>query len=485
MSSPHRGRRPRRIIAALNILLVGVIPTACISTDPTEDRREAVSVALDRIDRPQLASMLDETPDRPLPPWPPSSPLDADHAVSLAMSRDAEVRRSLVAIDQARAQLAQADRAPNPMIELMIGFPIDGLSGAPAMGMVVQQLTWLWTRPHRLAAADADRQAAMMTAGRAIISLDAEVRRRHAHAVNAKRRAELDREYAVSTAGFSRILDALFEVGEASRIDVDRLLVESNHALVSAEASRSTARLARLELLSAMGMPDADPEFEVAGTAPDDDDAPPSEEMVIDLAATGRLDVAATGFRILAMEARHGLAETRRLPEVKAALGWNRNFMERQALLPAAIVTVPLFDDGTPAIAGAEADLRKAALLLLEVRRKAIAQARNARERLVRAVGRRQGYDRTILEPAARAERLARIAYEEGVTDLTVVLMAQRRRIEANRHSLAYRLEEVTAKIDLRESVGGSLETPLDPPIMSDRDEGRIADHLASVGATP
>ena len=159
--------------------------------------------------------------------------------------------------------------------------------------------------------------------------------------------------------------------------------------------------------------------------------------------------------------------------------------MDRQALMPGGIVTVPLFDDGTPAIAGAEADLRNAALALLEVRRTAITEARNARERLVRATGRRRGYDLTILGPAERAERLARTAYEEGVIDLTVVLMAQRRRIEADRHSLTYHLEEITANIDLLESVGGSLEAPIEPPTMPNRNEERVANRLTTVGATP
>ena len=484
MSIPCPVRKPRLTVVTLNILLAAVAPTACISTDPTDDRKEAVSTALDRIDRPELARNLAEDPQRTSAAWPPDEPLDPDTAVSIAMSRDATVRRSLVAIDKVRAELAQADRAPNPMIELMIGFPIDGLSGAPAMGMAVQQLTWLWTRPHRLAAADAERQATMLAAGNAIIALDAKVRRRHVNAVNAKRRAELDHEYALSTRGFLEVLQALFDVGEASRIDVDRMLVESNHARVSAEASESTARLARLELISAMGIPDADPEFEVASPVTGID-VLPSEEMVVELAATGRLDVAASGFRILAMEARHGLSETKRLPEVKAALGWNRSYMGRESLLPGGMVTVPVFDDGTPAIARAEADLRDAALAFLKVRRTAISEARDARERLVRATGRRQGYDQTILEPAERAERLARTAYEEGVIDLTVVLMAQRRRIEADRHSLTYRLEEATANIDLLESVGGSLEPPLEAPFIPARGEERVTQSLATVGATP
>ena len=166
MSIPHSRRHSRLTIVALTILVAGLAPTACITTDSSDDREVAVSTALARLDRPSLASSLESGPEDACPEWPPRDPLDPDTAVSIAMSRDAIVRRSLVAIDKARAGLAQADRAPNPMIELMIGSPIDGLSGAPAMGMAVQQLTWLWTRPHRLAAADAD--ATMTEAGRCL-----------------------------------------------------------------------------------------------------------------------------------------------------------------------------------------------------------------------------------------------------------------------------------------------------------------------------
>ena len=484
MSIPDSFRDPRRIIVALNILLAAVIQTACISTDASEDRQEAISTALDRLDRPGLDSRLEDAPDAELLAWPPDAPLSADDAVSIAMSRDAEVRRSLVAIDKARAELAQADRAPNPMVEVAIGFPIDGLSGAPAMAMAVQQLTWLWTRPHRVAAADAERQARMLSASRAIISLDAEVRRRHAAAANAIRRAELDREYAESTGGFTEILERLLEVGETSRIDVDRMLVESSEAVVTAKASETTARIARLELLAAMGIPDLDPDFEVVGS-PADVAAMPSENTVIDLAATARLDVAARGFQVLAMEARHGLAETRRLPEVRAALGWNSSFSDRRALLPGAIVTLPLFDDGTPAIAGAEADLRAAALGLMEIRREAVSEAREARERVIRAMERRRGYDQTILGPAERAERLARIAFEEGVLDLTVVLLAQRRRIEAYRHELEHRLSESIAMIDLLESVGGTFTMTPRTMISDPTEPSLVASHPTSKGDSP
>ena len=103
MSNPDSSRDPRRIIVVFNILLAAVIPTACISTDSSEDRKEAISTALDRLDRPELAASLEDAPDADSLPWPPNIPLAADDAVSIAMSRDAEVRRALVSIDKARA----------------------------------------------------------------------------------------------------------------------------------------------------------------------------------------------------------------------------------------------------------------------------------------------------------------------------------------------------------------------------------------------
>ena len=482
MNGPHASRG----VAVAGTILLSTALTACISTDATRDRSDAVALANTRLDDASLPSRLNADPTAIPIGWPAVIPLDPDHAVEIAMARDAGVRQAMTSIDRARADLAQADRAPNPMVQVAIGFPIDGLSGAPAMAALAQQVTWLWTRPYRISAADAERQASIFTAGDAIIALDAEVRRRHAIAVNATLRAAVDREYADSTGRVASVIRQLLEVGEASRIDLDRMLVESSEAMVAADAAESSARLARLDLLAAMGMPEADPDFDLAGSAPGGlTNSTPSESRITELAATARLDVAASGCRVLATESRHGLAETRRLPQVEAALGWNRNFADRDALLPGARISIPIFDDGGPAIAAAEADLRKAMLQLLETRRSAIAEARHARERLSRASTRRIGYEQSVLAPAARAERLAVQAYEEGVVDLTVVLLAQRRRIEADRSFLAFQLEEVTSNIDLLESVGGSFESPPGPPTPPERDDARVAHHLTAVEATP
>ncbi|HAC09125.1 MAG TPA: hypothetical protein DCG14_05665, partial [Phycisphaerales bacterium] len=70
------------------------------------------------------------------------------------------------------------------------------------------------------------------------------------------------------------------------------------------------------------------------------------------------------------------------------------------------------------------------------------------------------------LEPAIEAERLAESAYREGVIDLTVLLLAQQRRVEVERRLVEYRLASQVERITLEESVGGSFDLdPLPPEI--------------------
>ncbi len=474
MSHPTPDRRPLRVITVAILLALAAAPIGCISTDATSDRDLALDLAETRLGRPDAIAGTLRDPEAPSPDWNGRDPLDADLAVRVALSRDAGVRRTLAQVARARAELAQADRAPNPTAQLALGVSIDGLGGAPAMAAIAQQLTWLWTRPTRLEAADAALKSEIMDAAWSIVETDAAVRRAHVAARIAFERIGIDEEYAQATRNLQSLVEGLVDAGEASRIDLDRIRVEASEAAVAAEASRLAAREARIRLLARMGVPAASFEFEVVGFSAETASTVPAEERVIDLAATARLDVAASGCRVLAAEARVGLAEFRRLPEVGAGLAWNRSFTYRQGVSPGVQATIPVFDDGLPAIAAADARLHDAMLAHLQLRRRAIAAARLARTRVELDGGRRRGYEQTVLEPAVSAERLASAAYAEGVVDLTVVLLAQQRRIQAERRLLDYRLREAEARIDLNLQVGGSLELPPVIPAVPDHD-ARIA----------
>ena len=474
---PHLidGRAASRGITLVFVATLLLPLSGCISTDSAPDRRLAIDLAEDHLAQPGGIDAIETDPTLPPEIWNGETPLTSDIAVQVAMARDTGIRRTLAAVEVARADLAQADRAPNPMIQAALGVPLDGMAGAPAMAVVAQQLTWLWTRPCRLDATDAELQASILEAAWTIVSLDAEVRRAHAAAIVATARVDVDREFAETTGRLEFTVAHLFDAGEASRIDLDRIRVEAAEAAVASDASDDMARIARLDLLAAMGLPRYDTDFEVSAEMTDTDEIP-TELRVIELAATARLDVAAAGCRVLAAESRSGLAGLRRLPEVGATLGWNRNFRKRDALMPGIAVRLPIFDDGLPAIAAADGRLHDAVLTHLESRRKAIVEARRSRDRLILAEARRRGHEERVLGPAKSAENLASTAYTEGVVDLTVVLLAQQQRIKAQRHTLDFRLEEAIARVDLVQRVGGSLS--LDPvvPVVPRFDERLAAD---------
>ena len=463
--------RPSRIlavtVASATVIAVG---PGCISSDPAADRLRVDEIAESRLEDRFDAEDVARAPVLPPPAWNFVDPLDVETAVRVAFQRDAKIRTALAELDLARAELAQADLPPNPAVDLAIGVAIDGMSGAPAIAGVTQQLTWIWTRDARVDAHDAARRAAILEAAGSMIALDAEVRRLHTAVVAGDALYELDAAHAEATRRTVETVASIVEVGEASRVDLDRALVDAAESAAAATAARSDARRARLELLTAMGCPDQDPAFEAIGTL-DRNQPIPDESRIVELARSVRLDVAAARMGVVEAEAGHRLAGAARWPEVGVGAAWNRNFVDREAVLPGARVTIPILDDGSTQVAAARARLDAARLRLLDVRRDAIGTARSTREALVRSNRRCADYAETVLEPALEAERLAESAYREGVIDLTVLLLAQQRRVEVERRLVEYRLASQVERITLEEAVGGSFDLDPIPPAVPGIDE--------------
>ena len=463
---------PTRVTA----LTAATLLTCAGCIDPTSDRDldTTVELAAPRavgVDAERLRAAPDDDDIRPAIP----RMLTVEDAIEIAMSRDPAIRRALEQVAIARARLAARDRAPNPMVEFGIGVPVDGLSGAPAIAMFAQQITWLWTRPARLDAADARRRAAILDAADAVIALDAEVRRRHAEAVAAIRLADIAAEDAAAAATLRRLTDRRAEEGEATRIDVARARLAVETAELDAVARRDAARTARLTLVATIGLPDADPESftpvpgDAADAAP-----PPDDSRIVELAASARLDVAAAVCRLEAAAADADLAGLSRIPEVSATLMWNRNFMDREAVLPGLRLSLPIFDDGEPAVAEAAAAWRDAALACIEARRTGVAEARLALDAWHRASILADGVEASVLTAARDAERLEDAAHREGTSSLDAAIEARRRRLLAERAVIDHRLDAELALIDLVQAVGGDLHASPRPPLVPAIETARL-----------
>jgi len=124
-------------------------------------------------------------------------------------------------IVQRRAEIAQSELPANPTFSGAFGVAIDGLAGAPIIMQGMQGLSWLWTRPDRIAAAEQSLQQAILTAANRTISIVADVRTAHAE-VSANllhvRLAQFDVSLSEEALDITMKLE---QVGEASPSEVD------------------------------------------------------------------------------------------------------------------------------------------------------------------------------------------------------------------------------------------------------------------------
>jgi len=397
----------------------------CASLDPHENLDAAASLASLRIDA-AAATAWQQPVDMPSTAWNGRDPLHADVALAVAIQNNPTLRIALVTIAERRADFVQAGLLPNPTISLGIGVAIDGLAGAPALVQGLQALTWLWTRPDRIAAADADLQAAVLAAAEKT-------------------------EYVEVTESTLRIIHARRAAGEAAWLDVDRAEVDVQSATTALIAATRQTEQAKLALLETMGWPG-----HTLGWSAAEPTAAVTPSTGSDLAL---LELAAQAALIQRHVATRSLAGTKRLPEVRFTFGWQRSFADRRAVMPGAQITIPILDDGSPAIAKAQAQLEQARLAWIAAANSIEYDVRDTASRWRQTAAQSLITERNLLPAATAALRRSQSAYAEGVIDLTVLLLAQEQHIAAQRTLVHQRLAEAQALIQLRRAVGGTFET--------------------------
>ncbi len=395
--------------------------------------------------------------------WDPSTtPLTEHLAVTLALRDSLSIRADLETIAAARADLVQSRLLPNPVLSLAFGIPIAGTDGGTQVTLgAMQQLTSLWLRPHRSAAADAALREAILRVSDNALRLVADARAAHARALAAERALLLQLELAGIAADQLALVRAAADAGEASLADVaaaELALADAQRGTLEREHALAAARRTLLARIGRAGAPDT---FALAA----DPDAPappppPDERAIIDLAATQRLDVAA------ALAARDGagarLREAGLAPLPDLALGpmYEREMDGDKMLGPAVSVEVPIFDDGSAARARAVADARRADLLARQTLQDAIHEARDAYHAHVHAAAAAAIARDLALPAAARSLAFAQSAYDAGEAPLADVLTARRNHAAARLAAIDADLAAALALIELERAAGGCLARP-------------------------
>jgi len=358
-----------------------------------------------------------------------------------------------------KAEVVRAGLLPNPVLSLSLGFPIAGAGGPTTIGAsLVGDLASILTLGRRKGVAAAQLEQSVLELADAAVSLASEARAAHAHADFAGRAATFAEENAALVQRSLDLTERRVEAGEASKLDANRVRVLLLQARVEASQFRSESDTARRALLTIMGMPDGDASFSIAQVLPEAHQfEPPGETEVIALAVTRRLDVAAAMAAAEAAARSAGLAGVSWLG-AEGGAAYERDDSGRDTLGPSVSMGIPIFDTGQARVAGARAEARSASHAAEYVRQSAIGQARTAWVRARTDADAAGRFAADIAQLADDNLELARLAYDAGEEDLTVLLETQRQRISSKIELLKLRERAVRSRIDLARAVGGSLD---------------------------
>ena len=425
----------------IQISLLFLLAGCASSIDATRDVQIAHTLAAEHLPVDVDPSLM----------WNASEPLTIDAAIAYAVSHDAILQRDLTLVVQRRAEIAQAELPANPTITGAFGIAVDGLAGAPLILQGVQNLSWLWTRPDRIASAEQTLRQAILTSANRTIEVVANVRIAHHEVATNIALTRLTKEDVELTTQLLNITKEHAQVGEASSQDVDNAkiaLLQSQHNLVEAQEKFD---IAMLNLLHTMGCPETETVFTIVSTKPGVLEEQVEEDLFV-YAIDNRLDLATSRAMIAQRSAELGLANP---PLITGSVMFNENFNDRQAILPGGGITIAL--DGDAKEAAADAKLKQAELQYVDEMRTVIKDVRVLYETYTAAVE-KLNVDEQVLKTALQSLARSQDASSKGELHPLSLLPIVRSVVQAKQHVLNDQLQVTTNAIKLEQAVGGSIK---------------------------
>lgn len=428
---------------SIQISIAALLTGCAASLDATKDLNSATSLAQER-----LPVVVDETLV-----WHPSQPLSIDAAISYAIMHDAILQRDMAIIVQRRAEIAQSELPASPTFSAAFGIAIDGLSGAPIVMQGMQGLSWLWTRPDRIAAAEQSLQQAILTAANQTVRLVADVRTAHVEvSSNAKllQFAQQDEQLALE---MLEITNQLEIAGEASSSNVDDVVIAFEKSMHATSVKVEALQLSKLRLLKTMGCPEVSTSFTIVPSGFSEPSTDFDEQSLLELAGTNRLDLATKRAAVAQRSSELGFANP---PLITGSVAFNENFVDRQAMMTGASITIPLDGDAKEAVA--DSKLTQAKLSYIDAFRTAKFEVRTALQQFLTAREQATVLDVAIVGASTMKLHRAQIAFDRGELHPLSLIPIQREVVAARMHEIKDILQLAVTGIQLELSVGGTFQ---------------------------
>lgn len=374
--------------------------------------------------------------------------IDENEGVALALAHNAQFLELLADLGFTFADLEQARLIPNPVLTLLLPFPIGNKT---AEGTIRQLTDTIRFRSQRIKIAEvASRRVAERLVQNGL-DLIRDVRVAFADLTAARRRVALVEQTHTNQQKLADLMQARLKSGDVSKLEVALIETEMVRLAEDLPRQRSVVDQATARLKQLVGLVQNDAGVTFTDAVPRAG-LPPPVGPLVRRALDSRPEARATVLAVQEAGRRAKLTE-HEIITLTGVLDANFNPGDFE-LGPGVDVSLPVFNRNEANRARASAEVERARRAYVTVRDRIAREVREAEARARRAAEVLVAQRSKTLPLTADAEQRARKAHELGEASLVVVLDARRQWLDARARELDSDAELRRAWAELERSVG-------------------------------
>jgi cobalt-zinc-cadmium efflux system outer membrane protein len=358
--------------------------------------------------------------------------LDAESAVAIALLRNHHLQALYEDLRVAQADLVEAGLLRNPIFHIEGRFPESGGRAALDLGLEEDFLSILFL-PLRKRVAAASFEATKLRVAEHVLALAGEVRAAFYSLQGAEQLAELRGTVSLATEASAELAKRLHDAGNIRDLDLDNetaLHEEAKLALAQAELERADARE---HLTALMGLWGPETDWRISARLPELPSEEESIEGIESRAIAASLTLAQRRIEVEREAQRLGFVrDSRLMPDPALGIAAERESESGLWTIgPAFAVSVPLFNQGQPAVARAVAVLNSLQQSYAAEATELRSAVRRAVSHMLAARGQADFLRRVILPLRSRIVAGSQLEYNAMQEAAFQLLMAKRGEIEA------------------------------------------------------
>ena len=382
-----------------------------------------------------------------------SRPLTADSAVQIALLNNRNLQATYEELGIAQADLVEAGLLKNPTFYFERRLP-----GQAAELDLVQEFIDILLLPLRKRIAAAQFEAAKLRVGHEILTTATEVRAVFYEQQGDQQLVDLRKTVADTT---ERSAETALKMHDAGNLrDLDLASEQATHAqakidLAKAQASAVGSREKLNKLMGAFGTQTT---WTVVSRLPELPGSEVSMSRLESRAIEQRLDLAAAQQQLIAEARARGIAPAEAIFQ-RAEIGshYEHEIEPRHSTGPSISVPIPIFNQGQPASARANAKMRQAEQRYLALAAEIRSDVRAARDKMLLARRQVEYFKSTALPMRTRVTEESQLQYNAMQITPFQLLQAKQEEVKTGTDSVEALRDYWVARAELEKAVGGSL----------------------------